>query len=122
MIPGTPNDRRHAGGANPAMPWVIVGVVAMLFLVAGALWTAAQLAAAAGHRVPSVGRLPGVLAHRGLVAVLGPGGSPPMFYLAVTVQGLLLLAALVAVWVAVRRHQPRDGRSALVNASNFTDL
>lgn len=122
MIPASPNDRRHAGGANPAMPWVIVGVVALLFIAAGTLWTAAQLGAAAGHQVPSVGRLPGVLAHRGLAAVLGRDGSPLVFYLAVTVQGLVLLAALVTLWIVARRRQPRDGRSALVDAKNFTDL
>lgn len=122
MIPGSPNDRRHAGGANPTMPWVIVGVVAFMFIAAGALWVAAQLGAAAGHRVPSLGRLPGVLAHRGLAGVLGPEGAPWVFYLALTLQGLVLLAAIVAVWRLAGRRQPRDGRSALVEAKNFTDL
>lgn len=122
MIPASPNDRRHTGGANPALPWVIIGLVALLFVGVAALWVAAHLGAADGHPVPSMGRLPGVLLHRGVARVLGRHGSPTVFYLVLVGQGVLLLAAVVGVILLVRRRRPRDGRSALVTAKNFADL
>lgn len=122
MIPSSPNDRRHAGGATPTLPWVIVGVMALLFASAGMLWVAAKVGAGAGHPVPSMSRLPGVLLHRGLHGALGPDGIPVLFWLTVSLEALLLIVAITAVFLAVRRRRPRDGRHALADPTNFADL
>lgn len=122
MIPGTPNDRRHASGANSATPWLIVAVVAFVIGTDFTFWVAANAGAAPGHAIPSMGKLPGALAHRGLASVLGKGGSQPLFYTVLIGQWALLLAAITTVGLLIRRRRPRDGRSALTDARNFTDL
>lgn len=122
MIPGTPNDRRHASGANSAMPWLIVAVVAFVVGTDFTLWVAAHAGAAPGHATPSMGTLPGVLVHRGLASALGSGGSPVLFYTALVAQWILVFAAIITVGLVIRHRRPRDGRSALIDAKNFTEL
>jgi type IV secretion system protein VirD4 len=122
MLPASPNDRRHTSGANPAMPWIVLGLLGFVVLAAVAVWVAAQAGAASGHPVPSADRLPGVLAHRGLRAVLGENRSPTLFYLALGGQAAVVVAAGITATVLIARRRPRDGRTALVTATGFTDL
>lgn len=122
MLPPSPNDRRHTSGANPVMPWIILGLLGFVFVAAIAVWVAAKAGAASGHPVPSADRLPGILAHRGLTGVLGAGGSPALFYLALAGQGVVVLAAGTAVTVWIARRQPCDGRTALVAPQGFAEL
>jgi hypothetical protein len=122
MLPASPNDRRHTSGAMPAGPWIITGLVVALFVGAGMVWLAAEIASGDAVTVPSVGRLPGVLVRQDLATVLGPGGSPTRFYAALIGQGVLVLAAVVAGIVLRQRRKPRDGRGSLVAAAGFTDM
>lgn len=122
MASPSPNDRRHASGANPVMPWVVLGLLAFLFAAAGAVWVAAQAGAAPGYRVPSADRMPGVLAHRGLTGVLGAGGSPTLFWLTLAGQAVALMATGIMLLVWLARRRPDDGRRALTSAKGFTEL
>jgi len=118
-----PNNRRHASGAMPMMPWVITGFFGVLFVVLAAVWSAAHLTAGDGFVAPAYGDLPGALKRDGLTGLIGPTGSPVFFFGVLLGEATLVLggASTVAVLVS-RRRRPRDGYKAMTSRREFEEL
>ncbi|SFQ30964.1 type IV secretory system conjugative DNA transfer family protein [Amycolatopsis rubida] len=119
----SPTSRRHASGATPVLPWVIVGLIGSVFLLGGMVWVAAQAGAAPGFPVPSPGSIPTALRRPGLTGLIGPGGSEIWFWIAFGAQIAVLLAAAITVAVLIaKRGRPRDGHRAMNSAKEFREL
>ncbi|CAL9677694.1 hypothetical protein SUDANB95_08021 (plasmid) [Actinosynnema sp. ALI-1.44] len=118
-----PNMRQHAGGSMPVLPWLIVGFFGLIFVGLGAAWVAAHPAAGADFAVPEYGSVAGALKRQGVTGLIGPDGSPVVFYLVLGGQVALVLAAVITVTVLVmQRRRPRDGYRALTSRRAFAEL
>lgn len=118
-----PNARQHASGTMPILPWLIVGFFALIFVGIGAMWSAALLAAGEGFSVPDYGGVAGALKKQGLAGLLGPDGSPTLFYGVLIAEVVLALAAVITVAVLVAKHRrPQNGHRAMVSRKAFADL
>jgi hypothetical protein len=106
----------------PVLPWLIAGVIGLVFTVVAMIWVAAQFAAGPAG-APSYGQIVPTLTHHGLIGLLGTGGSPIRFTVVLVLQAILLLGAVITVALLVsRRHRHGDGRQALTASSGFRDL
>jgi type IV secretion system protein VirD4 len=115
--------RRHASGAMPVMPWLIVGFFGLVFAGVGLIWVAAHVAADDGYQAPTYGAIARTLKQRGLVGLIGPNGSPALFYAVLVIEVVVVVAAVAASAVlVVKRARPKDGRRAMSSRRAFTDL
>jgi type IV secretion system protein VirD4 len=122
-VVSTPTSRNHAGGATPVVPWLIVGVFALVFAAMGGSWLAAHLAAGAGFAVPGISEIPKALKENGISGLIGPAGSPLLFYLVLGGQAVLLIAVGTTVAVLIARYRrPKDGHRAMTSPKAFADL
>jgi len=118
-----PNDRRHASGAVPVMPWVLTGLLALVFAGIAAVWVAAHLAAGDGFTVPDYSAIPAMWRRSGLAGVIGPTGSQVLFCVVLGGQALTALAVGIGVTVMVlRRGRPKDGHRAMTSRRGFREL
>lgn len=107
----------------PVAPWLIIGVIGLIFAGIGFVWVAAHAAAGTEFTPPGYGQIPLALRHGNLTALIGHDGSPLLFYLVLIVEVAVLLGAAIAVAVLVtRRRRHTDGRRAMVAPKGFTDL
>ncbi|WP_158886251.1 type IV secretory system conjugative DNA transfer family protein [Amycolatopsis anabasis] len=119
----SPNDRRHAGGAMPVLPWVIVGLIGAVFGLLGIAWIAAQATAATGHPIPAVTDIPNTLTDTGLAGLIGTDGSRFWFCVLFGAQIAVLLAAAITIGVLIAKHgRPKDGHKAMTAAKEFREL
>lgn len=119
----SPYTRQHAGGTTPVLPWLIVACFGLIFAGLGAIWSAAQLAAGDGHPVPGYGAVAGTLKRHGVDGLIGPDGSPALFYAVLGSEVVLVLAAAITIAMQiVARGRPKDGHRAMTSRRAFTDL
>ncbi|RJQ66193.1 type VI secretion protein [Pseudonocardiaceae bacterium YIM PH 21723] len=122
MATANPNARRHASGSMPALPWVITGLIALVFVAIAAVWSAAVLAAGSGFTAPGYGEVPKALQRHGVPGLIGPNGSSTVFYAVLIVEVLLLIGAGITTTVLIVNRNPRDGLRAMTAPQGFTDL
>jgi hypothetical protein len=102
---------------------VIIGLMALLFGAMGGVWVAAHLAAQSGFAVPAVADIPKALRDNGLPGVIGPTGSPILFYVVLVGQVVVLAGlGITATVLIVRRGRPTDGHRAMNSPRAFSDL
>ena len=119
----SPYTRQHPSGTMPVLPWIIVASFALLFTSIGAIWVAAHLAAGDDHPVPAYSAVATTVKRHGLVGLIGPDGSPAVFYGGLAGEVVLTLAAGITATVLLSaRGRPKDGHRAMTSRRAFTDL
>ncbi|ONI88057.1 type VI secretion protein [Saccharothrix sp. ALI-22-I] len=119
----SPYTRRNAGGGAPVAPWLITGVIGLIFAALGAAWVAAHLASADGFTVPPYGDVATTLKKQGLPGLIGTDGSTPLFFIVLCGQVVVVSGVAITVTLLViRRRSPRDGRRAMTAPRAFRDL
>lgn len=94
-------------------PWIAAGAALAVWIAGGTGWVAAQAAAEPTYPVPTLGPALAELKRHGLAGLIGPGGSPSLFWLAWAAQ----LAALATGGVLLaRRWRPRSRARTLTQA------
>lgn len=115
--------RRHASSGAPAVPWVIVGCFALVFVGLGAVSLAAHLAAGDGFTPPTYGQIAATLKRHGLVGLIGPAGSPALFYTVLGFEAALTAGTGIAATILITRwRQPKDGLRAMSSRRGFAEL
>jgi len=119
----SPYTRRHASGATPVLPWLVAGLVGLVFAGVGMVCSAAHVAAGDGVAVPAYGAVVPAWRHAGLAGLIGATGSPLVFWL--VLAGELAAASTIiggAAILVARVRRPRDGLAAMTSRRAFTDL